>query len=287
MRWFYSKQTEPVPLYHFRHSVSHRDIEAVMVSDKGNVRSNNEDGVMVTYPMDEALAGVKGILLLLADGMGGHNSGEIASQLALTTFADAYFGQRRPVCRSLKSALQQANEAILAASQTEPNYAGMGTTLTALLLLNESLYMAHIGDSRAYLFNQNKLQQLSTDHTLVQQMIGEGLISEWEAHQHPDRNILLQALGTRRHAAGDILQVGALTGADDMLLLCSDGLHDLVSDDEMWGIVKAAASIESAAQQLVDTAKRRGGYDNITVLLAGRRKPASPPQLKATRDSNI
>ncbi len=284
MSWFLRK--EKVQAHRFRNRVVVEGLTAIIATDTGNLRSNNEDGALMSY-LGEPLVKNKGCLLVLADGMGGHNSGEVASDLALTSFTEAYFNHRGGITKSLKYALKKANQVVFETSLSQPQYAGMGTTLTAIVLVGNCIYMAHVGDSRAYLFEQNRFCRLSKDQTVVQQLVDMGQITEAQAAAHPERNVLLNALGTSSSVMGEIVKADQDFGSEDILLLCSDGLYDLVSDNEIFAIISASETIEAAAAHLISEAKKRGGHDNITVLLAtGRTQPAIP-SLKNTRDFEI
>lgn len=285
MGWFGKKK--PLKLLHFRNRVKLDGISAAIISDIGCARQNNEDGAIICYPDNDSILKKKGLIIILADGMGGHNSGEVASELALTVFTDSYYSARGNIIESLKKAFIAANNIIYETAQTNDIYSGMGTTLTSIVILNEKLYLAHIGDSRAYLFRNNNVQQLSKDHTVVQQLIDMGEISAEEALHHPQRNMLLCALGTQPEIEPDIYKLDTQLGSDDIILLCSDGLYDLVSNDEISAILSSDSNIEVMANHLVDLAKRNGGHDNITVLLATRNELSAIPELKSTNEFEI
>lgn len=284
MGWFLERDN--VQVRRFRNRAVFEELTAVIVTDMGNVRTNNEDGAVISFA-EETLQKNRDCLLVLADGMGGHNSGEVASELALAIFTDAYFNHRGNICKSLKHALKKANQVVFDASLSDPQYAGMGTTITAVVIRNNDIYLAHVGDSRAYLFGKNSFLRLSKDQTVVQQLVDMGQITEAQAIIHPERNVLLNALGTKAQTNGDILKINNTLGAEDILLICSDGLYDLVTDEEILTIVNASHSIETIAHDLIAEAKKRGGHDNITVLLATGKKQPGIPQLKSTQDFEI
>lgn len=285
MGWF-SKQ-KPVTLQLFRSRATINRFSAAIVTDFGNVRTNNEDGALICFPREEAVLKNKGCLFVLADGMGGHNCGEVASELALEAFSNAYFNAKGNVLKSLKNAVGAANSYVYKAALTHPKYAGMGTTLTAVLVKNEALFLAHVGDSRAYILNENFILKISKDQTLVQQLLDLGEITASEAAVRPDRNVLLHALGTQPNCFCEVVKINTPLGDDDVLMLCSDGLYDLVADEEIKRIADNCANIEEMGNALVQQAKRNGGYDNITVLLATKIKQPSIPQLKNTGDYEI
>ncbi|MGC4232562.1 MAG: Stp1/IreP family PP2C-type Ser/Thr phosphatase [Niabella sp.] len=284
MNWFLKKDN--VQVRRFRNRAVLEELTAVIATDIGNVRTNNEDGAVISFA-EEPLQKHKGCLLVLADGMGGHNSGEVASEIALTVFTDAYFNHRSNICKSLKYALKKANQSVFDASLSDPQYAGMGTTITAVVIRGSSVYLAHVGDSRAYFLGKDRFLRLSKDQTVVQQLVDMGQITEDQAGSHPERNVLLSALGTKSHVNGDVLKADIAFDTRNTLLLCSDGLYDLVTDEDIIAIINASENISAAADRLVAEAKKRGGHDNITVLLATREEQSSIPRLKSTRDFEI
>jgi protein phosphatase len=243
-------------------------IRAASLSDPGCVRENNEDHVGVFVPLDEEKH-EESALLIVADGMGGHQGGEVASRLAVeviqqTCSEDAIlsFGE------SLGRAFAAANQVILQRAGECPSLHGMGSTATALLLSGQDAWFAHIGDSRLYRMREDALTQLSEDHSLVSEMVKAGLMTPEQASKHPSRNIITRALGS------DVEAIPQLTGqpvpvkAGDRFLLCSDGLHDLVSDAELGAALRAGPSLETVCLTLVNLAKERGGKDNISVIVA-------------------
>ncbi|HOZ84227.1 MAG TPA: Stp1/IreP family PP2C-type Ser/Thr phosphatase [Niabella sp.] len=285
MGWFGKKK--PLKLLHFRNRLKLGKLSTVIISDLGCVRKNNEDGALVCYADDETVFKKRGTLLILADGMGGHNSGEVASEIALTVFADSYYHSKGGIEDALKKAFLDSNNHIYETALGNDVYAGMGTTLTAIVNHKQNLYLAHIGDSRAYLFRNNGIEQLSKDHTVVQQLIDLGEISMEEAPHHPQRNMLLCALGTQPDIEPEVHKIKTALKEEDILLLCSDGLYDLVSEEDMIVILSSDNSLEQMANQLVNLAKQHGGHDNITVLLASENEQFSIPQLRSTSEFDI
>jgi protein phosphatase len=225
-------------------------IEAGVATDIGQVREGNEDSYLVEPP-----------LYAVADGMGGHRGGEVASQLALET-VEAMFREGRG---SLAEQVRQANRVVFERSVTDPKVAGMGTTLTAALVTGDSAHLVHVGDSRAYLLRAGTLRQITEDHTMVARMVRLGEISEAEAEIHPHKNVLTRALGTDPDVDVDEQDLGLLDG--DRLLLCSDGLTTMVTPEQIQAILEATASAQDAADRLVRAANRAGGIDNITVVV--------------------
>lgn len=239
---------------------------AAFLSDKGCVRENNEDHAGVFIPL-EGWDG-EASLLIVADGMGGHQGGEVASRLAVEAI--------RQVCseRSTSSvgdildrAFSEANRIILQHAGENPALLGMGSTATALLLKRAEAWFAHIGDSRLYRLREDDLTQLSEDHSLVSEMVKAGVMTPEQAVKHPSRNIITRALGSDGEAVPQLTDQPIDVKAGDRFLLCSDGLHDLVSDAEMRAAI-SGSSPDAACHALVELAKERGGKDNISVIVA-------------------
>ncbi len=212
-------------------------------------------------------------LYLVADGMGGHTAGQVASELAaegavraLRTLEDA----TASLAEKLRYAVAAANREIFSTAQQKPHLAGMGTTLVALLTGGERVALAHVGDSRAYLIRGGRIRQLTDDHSLVAELVRRREISEVAARGHPHRHVLTRALGVRRTVEPDLAELTPAVG--DLFVLCSDGLTGHVSDEEIAAQVSGDADLDAAAERLIDLANARGGEDNITVLLARAEK---------------
>ena len=226
-------------------------ITAGVATDVGQVRQGNEDAFVVEPP-----------LYAVADGMGGARAGEVASQLALSTITE----MQKAGTASLEDEVREANRIVFARAGEDERYAGMGTTLTAVLASPEAIHLAHVGDSRAYLSRAGALRQLTRDHTLVDRMVQAGEITRGEAEVHPHRNVLLRALGTEPKVDVDADDIGLLEG--DRIVLCSDGLTTMVAEDQILAILDATAGKpQDAADRLVRAANRAGGIDNITVIV--------------------
>lgn len=245
------------------------DLRAVVVSDVGCVRTNNEDAARFIRPSDLVIRGTKGFLAIVADGMGGHAAGEIASQMAVETIAKTYYQREESPEESLFLAFTKANRSIWQTASRNTRQRGMGTTCSAVVICDTKLYFAHVGDSRLYLLKNGQLLQLSTDHTYVQMLVQQGVISPAEAEKHPERNVLTRAMGTHNKVDIDVEAVSYSMENDDRLLLCTDGLYDYLSSDEIAQLM-LIPTLNEAAQRLVEAAKQRGGHDNITVLLVER-----------------
>jgi protein phosphatase len=223
-------------------------------SDRGLVRGNNEDSVY---------AGAR--LLALADGMGGHAAGEVASQLMIAALA--HLDDDEPgddILGKLDRAVHAGNAAIADQVEEEPELDGMGTTLTAILFAGKKLGLAHIGDSRAYLFREDQLAQITRDDTFVQSLVDEGRITPEQAHTHPQRSLIMRAL-TGNEIDPTLIMREARAG--DRYLLCSDGLSDVVSDETIANTLREGNTDETA-DRLIELALRSGGPDNVTVVVA-------------------
>ena len=225
-------------------------VQVGVATDIGRVREGNEDSYLIEPP-----------LYAVADGMGGHRGGEVASQLALETIEDLF----RKDEGSLVEQVRSANHAVFMQSQEDTAVSGMGTTLTAALVEGSQLQLAHVGDSRAYLLRADSLRQLTADHTLVARMVKTGEITEAEAEVHPHRNVLTRSLGTEADVQVDEDVVGLLDG--DRLLLCSDGLTGMVTEDQIKAILETEPDPQRASDRLIKAANRAGGIDNITVVV--------------------
>lgn len=225
-------------------------VVAGVATDIGRVREGNEDSYLLEPP-----------LYAVADGMGGARGGEVASQLALSTVEDGYLSGHR----GLAALVRDANTAVFARSVEDRSVAGMGTTLTAVLVEGDAARLVHVGDSRAYLLRAGTLRQLTEDHTLVQRMVRAGEITRREADVHPHRNVLVRSLGTEPDVEVDEADLGLLEG--DRLLLCSDGLTTMITEQQIQAILEAAPAPQDAAERLVRAANRAGGLDNITAVV--------------------
>lgn len=201
----------------------------------------------------------------VADGMGGHRAGEVASAIAVTEFSRWLRWAARPDEDALNHAVAEANHAIYMEAKRDPLKAGMGTTLTAVWLDTSDVYLAHVGDSRAYLYRKGALIQLSRDHSLVGEMLEKGVITYNEALTHPQRNYITRALGTGKSIEADILRLDYKK--EDVWLLCTDGLTNGVSTYEIAAILAKDTSWEQKLDEMVQLALDRGGRDNITALL--------------------
>jgi PPM family protein phosphatase len=223
-------------------------------TDVGRVRQGNEDSFMVHDP-----------LFAVADGMGGHQGGEVASKLALETLGRLTLEPSGDTSPSLVDAVRQANRDVLEKASTDPGLHGMGTTLTALVKGDERVLLAHVGDSRAYIVRDGQMKQLTEDHTVVEGLVQEGRLTREEAEIHPQRSILTRALGVDGDVEVDETTHQVKPG--DRILLCSDGLTGMVPEGEIQRILGEREDPQRAAEALVDAANEAGGQDNITAVV--------------------
>ena len=228
--------------------------ESIWRTDTGRARRENEDSAYVHAPM-----------FVVADGMGGAQAGEVASRLAIETFEEGLPASGPPEAR-LAEVVRNANHRIYDRSRADQARAGMGTTLTAAYLDDGQLAIAHVGDSRAYLFRAGELTRLTQDHSLVDELVRQGKLTEAQAAEHPQRSIITRALGPEPEVEVDTWTYPVRAG--DVLLLCSDGLTSMVSEDRMAEVLGSAASLKEAADRLIEEANEAGGRDNITVVLS-------------------
>jgi len=269
-----------------RSTVAH-EIVASVQTDKGCVREINEDSGRLVHPSDEAQSKKRGTLLIVADGMGGHSAGEVASGMAVELIPEIYYASKGEPSDALKEAVEEANRRIYAASLEDESKRGMGTTCTALCLLDGQAFAAHVGDSRLYMLRGGKVYQLTEDHSAVMEMVKLGLITKEEARHHDDKNVILRALGTSPEVEVSTLEPFSVR-AGDQYLLCSDGLYDLVPDEEIEHELSNAGDIQAAGQKLITLAKERGGHDNITVgivaVVPAGASAAGAVDMRATRE---
>jgi PPM family protein phosphatase len=242
-------------------------IELASLTDIGCVRENNEDYLGYAEPDTDPEFQLRGRLVVIADGMGGHEGGQVASGIAVDVLLQIFLqGPAGDPAKVLESAFVFAHAAIQEHALQHPELTGMGTTCTAALLRDGSLNFGHVGDSRLYLLRDGVIGSLTRDHSYVQQLIDGGVITPEQAKTHPGRNILTSALGAESGIPADVTETPVALQAADILLMCTDGLHGLVSDDEMAAIASQNKPPE-ACRRLVDLAKSRGGFDNITVQI--------------------
>jgi serine/threonine protein phosphatase PrpC len=233
-------------------------------SDVGLAREVNEDAYLIDDP-----------LFVVADGMGGHVAGDVASSTAVAVIADEFTIADAGNPDSLISMLRRANSVIWQKAQSDPALRGMGTTCTLLAIHDSQAHLAHVGDSRAYLLRAGELSQLTEDHTLVGRMVREGRLSKEQAEHHPQRNIIMRVLGGDSDVEVDILSLDLVT--DDQLLLCSDGLTSMIDVERIRQTLEDETDPQAAADRLVQLANKAGGDDNITAVVIRVHDSDAPP----------
>lgn len=250
-------------------------VDAFMITDVGRKRQNNEDSCVICAPNDEGLQLSRGFFLGVADGMGGASAGEYASCKCLEYACRTYFDKSRHalVPAMLRMAVESANEFIFQESEAKQEYAGMGTTFSGVAILGNWCYVAQVGDSRVYLLRQNKgLRQITQDHSLVAEQVRSGLINKDEAHNHSLKNLITRAVGIKEQVEVDLFAFEL--ELRDTLLICSDGLSNMVSDELLMKHL-AGENLEDMGRLLVQEALDAGGTDNITLIAI--RITAPPP----------
>ena len=244
-------------------------IELTNLTDAGCEREENEDYFCYFEPESDEKFTKKGRLAVVADGMGGHEGGQVASRLAVDVVRDVYFESPAEPESALVEALQAAHEAIRQCAADHPSLRGMGTTCTALALRDGRLYFAHVGDSRLYRINRLAITRLTQDQSYVNRLLKEGILRPEEAEKHPDRHILVTALGSDSAVQVEIPETPLEFAPEDSLLLCTDGLHSVVSEEEILAVATRCKP-EEACRELLQLAMARGGPDNITVQILRR-----------------
>ncbi len=246
------------------------EIKAYGLTHVGRQRQHNEDSYLVA---DEAK------LFLVADGMGGHAAGEIASRIAVDSISEfilhtkeddgtwphAYDEHYKRSTNRLMAAVRLANTRVLEAMRKDARLRGMGTTVVACLAEGDTLSVAHVGDSRAYMIRDNQLQRITNDHSWVFEQVQAGMLTEAEAEKHPLRNVITRALGGALQVNPDASEIEVKEG--DLFLLCSDGLTGMVPEEQILKVVTEYGDLEKACQKLIDEANERGGLDNVTAIL--------------------
>ncbi|MGO8793648.1 MAG: Stp1/IreP family PP2C-type Ser/Thr phosphatase [Candidatus Sulfotelmatobacter sp.] len=251
-------------------------IDVAGLSDVGCQRENNEDSYLYWEPADDAEFRRKGRLAIIADGMGGHEGGQEASRMAVETVREVYdqIVHQDPQAALFES-FAAAHTRIQEYAERHPALHGMGTTCTALVVRGRELYFAHVGDSRLYLVRNSSIRRLTRDHSYVGRLVESGIVRAEDAEKHPQRHILTAALGAGRDVAVDGAEPGTLLQPGDDLLLCTDGLWSVVTEEELERSVTANSPAQCCAA-LVSLARQRGGPDNITLQIL-RLSPDSHP----------
>lgn len=237
-------------------------MESFSITDIGIIRKMNQDYV---FKQENAIGNLPN-LFILADGMGGHNAGDYASRFCVDKAVEAISNCKlsTPIA-IMEIAINNANNLLLKESEKNPDLDGMGTTFVVATVYNETLYVANIGDSRLYIVN-NGIKQITQDHSLVEEMIKRGELTRQEAKQHPNKNVITRALGGGKNIVADYFEVDLKE--EDIILMCSDGLSNMIDDNEVMKVIKENNSkIDIAANKLVELANENGGKDNISVII--------------------
>lgn len=229
-----------------------RLVEIAFATDTGRIRSHNEDRSLAKPPV-----------LAIADGMGGANAGEVAAEMTIAALREL---PDSPSAEQVRDVIVATNTAIRERAEADPSHAGMGTTVTSALIDDADVTILHVGDSRAYVWRDGTLRQLTDDHSMVAELVRQGQLSPAEADRHPARNVITRALGAEATVDVDQVPVGA--EVDDVLLICSDGLSSLVPDRDIADIITGAPSLQVATRELIAAALEAGGTDNVTIVLA-------------------
>ena len=239
-------------------------MRAFAKSDIGKLREMNQDSFYISNPEDEIQ------LFIVADGMGGYKGGEVASKLAVETSKNyirnnfnSIEHDRESILGLIKSAIEYANLVVYEKSKEVPELENMGTTIDICLVIPNKVYIGHVGDSRVYRKRKEFFRKLTTDHSYVQKLVSDGTITKEEAYNHPKKNMLIKALGCSSYVEPDVTVKGFLK--DDILLMCSDGLTNMLRDEEIVKIINE--NPEKACNKLIDAANNNGGLDNVTAVI--------------------
>jgi PPM family protein phosphatase len=259
LRAGWAAKGEAKPRLHARLAIGAR-------TDMGRVRENNEDKFEYLEPDEPAVLAAKGRFYAVADGMGGHQAGQIASELALKTVFRSYYGNPAgsDIGALLTQSVAEANRYLIDVARTIPERSGMGTTLTGAVVREDELFVAQVGDSRCYLLRDDRMEQITEDHSWVQEQVSRGMMSLEDAEMSPFRNVITRSLGVSPDVEPDLFAI-KLEPAD-RVLLCSDGLSGMMVDAELFALAREG-SPSVAAWNLVDRALENGGKDNVTVLI--------------------
>lgn len=239
-------------------------MDVVELTDMGLVRTKNQDSIFASNQLELPL-------FIIADGMGGHNGGEIASRDAIEIIKNIFLDNKSKLTsknnikKVIEESIQKANKNIYKKSIELLEYSGMGTTVSLAYIYESSIYIGHVGDSRIYIVSEDKIKQITEDHSLVNELIKRGEISKEEAEHHPKKNIITRAVGTSRDIEIDVQEYKYSKA--EKLLLCSDGLSNMISEIDILNISNKKIKLLQVGQELIDTAKKNGGYDNISLIM--------------------
>ena len=250
-------------------------MEGLFLTDRGQVRSHNEDSGGIYYN------DYGQFLAVIADGMGGHRAGDVASQMATSQLQEKWQNSNQLFSPEeteewLHLVISQINTSIYEHAQLHEECRGMGTTIEVAICMQDFVTIGHIGDSRSYLLNEEGFKQIAEDHSLVNALVQSGQISKDEAHDHPRRNVVLKALGTEESVVPDVKTISVEKGNE--LLICTDGLTDKVTDDELIEVIQTKPEMNESGQALIDLANDRGGEDNISLIIIQYGQQAPSPE---------
>lgn len=246
------------------------NLEFAAMTHKGMVRMRNEDNF-------RAITKLEGVpqIFVIADGMGGHNAGDVASVVAVDSVSaylsnpEIWINGGNNTFDFIVDAMDMANKQVVSIAKADGDMAGMGTTMIISILIDNKLYIGHVGDSRLYLIRDSHIKQITSDHSLVEALVKEGSISKEDAKNHPSKNIITRVIGTNENANADTIAVDINPG--DVFLMCTDGLTNKLEDYEIDNIIVEFENLNDACTKLVELANNRGGEDNVTVILISLR----------------
>jgi serine/threonine protein phosphatase PrpC len=234
-------------------------------TDTGLIRNSNEDSYRIIPESSQ-----NPCVVIIADGMGGHNCGEVASRMTVDYISEfiersgSLLFSSPDIGAEVRRIVAETNTAVFEASLTRPEASGMGTTLTMAVIIGSKVTVAHVGDSRLYMAHNDTMQQMTQDHSYIEELIKNGTLTREEAERHPRKHVITRAIGSSRDLEIDILDFEAQEG--DVLLLCTDGLTNMICENEIYNIIKDSEP-QKACEQLIEAAKSKGGEDNITVIV--------------------
>jgi protein phosphatase len=262
------------------------EVIAAIRTDAGCRREHNEDSVVFIRPGDVGMLSSKGVLTVVADGMGGHSAGEMASRIAVEIIGRRYFESSTEWRSALVESIHDANAAILERSRREDWLSDMGTTCTALAIREGFAWCGHVGDSRLYLVRDGQIYAMTQNHSAVMERVRMGLLTREEARRHEDRNVIVRSLGSRADLCVDTWDEPLPLINGDRFVLCSDGLYDIVEDSEINMLVAKADPFD-AAQRLIALTRERGAPDNVTAAIVGLQTQSHGEPVKETRERGV
>jgi protein phosphatase len=242
-------------------------LDASYLTDRGHARPINEDYACAIIPDDPAILATKGVLMIVADGMGGHEAGELASRMTVECMRSFYYETAGDPHTTLTGALDHANRVLLRHARIHPDLTGMGTTCTAIAVVNGCAWLAHVGDTRLYLVRDGSTYRMTQDHSATMDLVKRGLLTLAQADRHPERNLILRAVGVRDKLDATTWHDGFPVRTGDRLIIGSDGFYETLDDHEIGSICTIATTSAHACELLLKTALERDGSDNLTVAV--------------------